>query len=153
MTTATVAKTRRVRYSTWTWSYGALDTAALSRIDWPGVVKVRRLDRMPQTSWSPKRERQYEHIKESLEDRGTNEDEAEEIAARTVNKERARHRETKQASRTSIDDISSVPRGGLRSHKGSGGRTYDQLRNEARQRGIKGRSKMRKAQLEKILSR
>ncbi|HXB04381.1 MAG TPA: plasmid stabilization protein, partial [Candidatus Angelobacter sp.] len=62
---------------------------------------------MPQGSWSPKRERQYEHIKESLEDRGTNEDQAEEIAARTVNKERARRGETKQASRTSIDDISS----------------------------------------------
>jgi len=108
---------------------------------------------MPQRSWSPKRERQYEHIKESLEDRGTAEDKAEEIAARTVNKERARHGEAKQASRTSIDDISSGRRGGLRSHSGPGGRTYDQLRNEARQRGIKGRSRMRKAQLEKILSR
>jgi len=108
---------------------------------------------MPQGSWSPKRERQYEHIKESLEDRGTGEDKAEEIAARTVNKERARHGEAKEASRTSIDDISSGRRGGLRSHTGPGGRTYDQLRNEARQRGIKGRSRMRKAQLEKILSR
>jgi plasmid stabilization system protein ParE len=108
---------------------------------------------MPQSAWSSKRERQYEHIKESLEDRGTNEDKAEEIAARTVNKERARHGETRTASRTSIDDISSGRRGGLRSHKGSGGRTYDQLRNEARQRSIKGRSRMRKAQLEKILSR
>src|ERR1700681_2410987 len=108
---------------------------------------------MPQGAWSPKRERQYDHIKESLEDRGTNEEKAEEIAARTVNKERARHGEAKTASRTSIDDISSGRRGGLRSHKGSGGRTYDQLRNEARERGIKGRSKMRKSQLEKILSR
>jgi hypothetical protein len=108
---------------------------------------------MPQKAWSPKRERQYEHNKESLEDRGTNEDTAEEIAARTVNKERARHGETQQASRTSIEDISSGRRGGLRSHKGSAGRTYDQLRNEARQRGIKGRSRMRKAQLEKILGR
>lgn len=108
---------------------------------------------MPQSAWSPKRERQYEHIKESLEDRGTNEDKAEEIAARTVNKERARHGEAKEASRTSIDDISSGRRGGLRSHKGSGGRTYDQLRNEARERGIKGRSKMDKSQLEKLLSR
>jgi len=108
---------------------------------------------MPQGSWSPKRERQYEHIKESLEDRGTGEDKAEEIAARTVNKERARHGEAREASRTSIDDISSGRRGGLRSHTGPGGRTYDQLRNEARQRGIKGRSRMRKAQLEKILSR
>jgi plasmid stabilization system protein ParE len=108
---------------------------------------------MPQNAWSPKRERQYEHIKESLEERGTNEDKAEEIAARTVNKERARHGETKEASPTSIDDISSGRRGGLRSHKGSGGRTYDQLRNEARERGIKGRSRMRKDQLEKVLGR
>jgi plasmid stabilization system protein ParE len=108
---------------------------------------------MPQNAWSPKRERQYEHIKESLEERGTNEDKAEEIAARTVNKERARHGETKEASPTSIDDISSGRRGGLRSHKGSGGRTYDQLRNEARERGIKGRSRMRKHQLEKVLAR
>jgi plasmid stabilization system protein ParE len=142
-----------VRYSTWTWSYGALDTAALSRIDWPGVVKERRFDQMPQSAWSPKRERQYEHIKESLEESGTNEDKAEEIAARTVNKERARHGETKQASRTSVDDISSARRGGLRSHSGPGGRTYDQLRNEAKARGIKGRSKMRKSQLEKVLGR
>jgi plasmid stabilization system protein ParE len=108
---------------------------------------------MPQNAWSPKRERQYEHIKESLEERGTNEDKAEEIAARTVNKERARHGETKEASPTSIDDISSGRRGGLRSHKGSGGRTYDQLRNEARERGIKGRSRMHKDQLEKVLGR
>jgi plasmid stabilization system protein ParE len=108
---------------------------------------------MPQNAWSPKRERQYEHIKESLEQRGTEEDKAEEIAARTVNKERARHGETKEASPTSINDISSGRRGGLRSHKGSGGRTYDQLRNEANERGIKGRSRMRKAQLEKVLSR
>src|SRR5438270_4484753 len=108
---------------------------------------------MPQSAWSPKRERQFEHIKEGLRERGTNEDKAEEIAARTVNKERARHGETKEASRTSIKDISSGRRGGLRSHKGSGGRTYDQLRNEARQRGIKGRSKMNKRELEKRLSR
>ena len=108
---------------------------------------------MPQSAWSDKRERQYEHIKESLEDRGTGEDKAEEIAARTVNKERARHGETKEASRTSIDDISSGRRGGLRSHSGSGGRTYDQLRNEARQRGIKGRSRMNKRELERVLSR
>src|SRR3954447_3577239 len=108
---------------------------------------------MPQRAWSPKRERQYEHIKEGLEQRGTGEDKAEEIAARTVNKERARHGEAKVASRTSVEDISSGRRGGLRSHRGSGGRTYDQLRNEARKRGIKGRSKMNKAQLEKVLSR
>lgn len=108
---------------------------------------------MPQRAWSNKRERQYEHIKEGLLDRGTGEDKAEEIAARTVNKERARHGETKEASRTSVDDISSGRRGGLRSHHGSGGRTYDQLRNEAKQRGIKGRSRMNKEQLEKVLSR
>jgi plasmid stabilization system protein ParE len=108
---------------------------------------------MPQNAWSPKRERQYEHIKEGLQERGTAENKAEEIAARTVNKERARHGETKEASRTSINDISSGRRGGLRSHKGSGGRTYDQLRNEARERGIKGRSRMRKDQLEKVLGR
>ena len=108
---------------------------------------------MPQNAWSPKRERQYEHIKEGLVERGEGEDKAEEIAARTVNKERARHGETKEASRTSIDDISSGRRGGLRSHSGSGGRTYEQLRNEARERGVKGRSRMSKAELEETLSR
>jgi plasmid stabilization system protein ParE len=108
---------------------------------------------MPQRAWSPKRERQYEHIKEGLEERGTPDDKAEEIAARTVNKERARAGETRQASRTSIDDISSGRRGGLRSHSGSRGRTYDQLRNEARERGVKGRSKMTKAELERALPR
>lgn len=108
---------------------------------------------MPVNAWSPKRERQYEHIKEGLEERGTSEDTAEEIAARTVNKERARAGEAKEASRTSIDDISSGRRGGLRSHSGSGGRTYDQLRNEAKDRGIKGRSTMTKAQLERALER
>jgi plasmid stabilization system protein ParE len=106
---------------------------------------------MPQNAWSPKRERQYEHIKGSLEERGTNEDKAEEIAARTVNKERARSGEAKEASRTSIQDISSERRGGLRSHTGSGGRTYDQLRNEARERGIKGRSRMTKAELQRAV--
>jgi len=108
---------------------------------------------MPQQAWSAKRERQYEHIKEGLEDRGTPEGTAEEIAARTVNKERARHGEAKERSRTSVDDLSSGRRGGLRSHRGSGGRTYDQLRNEARQRGIRGRSRMNKSQLERALAR
>src|SRR5437588_7649544 len=102
--------------------------------------------------WTSRRERQYEHIKEGLEQRGRDEDEAEEIAARTVNKERARQGEARESSRTSVDDISSGRRGGLRSHSGSKGRTYDQLRNEARQRGIHGRSKMNKAQLEKALA-
>jgi hypothetical protein len=108
---------------------------------------------MPQQAWSQKRERQYEHIKEGLVDRGRNEDTAEEIAARTVNKERARAGEARTASRTSTDDISSGRRGGLRSHKGSGGRTYDQLYNEARQRGVPGRSRMNKQELERALSR
>jgi plasmid stabilization system protein ParE len=108
---------------------------------------------MPQDAWSPKRERQYEHIKEGLLERGDDKEKAEEIAARTVNKERAQHGETKEASRTSIEDLSPGRRGGLRSHSGSGGRTYDQLRNEAKQRGIKGRSKMNKSQLESVLSR
>ena len=108
---------------------------------------------MPQEAWNDKREPQYALILEGLLERGTGEDKAEEIAARTVNKERARHGETKEASRSSIDDISSGRRGGLRSHRGSGGRTYDQLRNEAKERGIRGRSRMNKAQLEKVLSR
>ena len=108
---------------------------------------------MPQRAWSNKRERQYEHIKEGLLDRGTDEGKAEEIAARTVNKERARHGEAREASPTSIHDISPGRRGGLRSHRGSGGRTYDRLRNEAKQRGIKGRSRISKAELEEVLSR
>jgi plasmid stabilization system protein ParE len=108
---------------------------------------------MPQNAWSPKRERQYEHIKESLQERGRDEALAEEIAARTVNKERAREGEAREYSPTSVRDISSARRGGLRSHSGSGGRTYDQLRNEARQRGIKGRFRMTKAELERALSR
>src|SRR5690242_21402501 len=108
---------------------------------------------MPQRAWSNKRERQYEHIKEGLRERGAGEETAEEIAARTVNKERARHGEAREASPTSLRDISSGRRGGLRSHRGSGGRTYDQLRNEAKQRGIKGRSRMNKEQLERVLSR
>jgi hypothetical protein len=102
---------------------------------------------MPQGAWSAKRERQYEHIKEGLLDRGTSEDKAEEIAARTVNKERARAGEAREASRTSIDDISSGRRGGLRSHEGPGGRTQRQLYAEARRKGIKGRSRMNKAEL------
>ena len=108
---------------------------------------------MPQQAWSKKRERQYEHIKEGLEERGRSEDTAEEIAARTVNKERARSGESEQASRTSTDDISSGRRGGLRSHQGSGGRTKDQLYDEAKDKGVKGRSKMTKAQLEKAVGR
>ena len=85
-------------------------------------------------AWSEKRERQYEHIKEGLLDRGEGEDTAEEIAARTVNKERARAGEARESSRTSTDDISSGRRGGLRSHRGPGGRTRDQLYNEAQEK-------------------
>ena len=108
---------------------------------------------MPQQAWSPKRERQYEHIKEGLLERGRGEELAEEIAARTVNKERARSGEALEASRSSVEDISSGRRGGLRSHSGSAGRTYAQLRNEARQRNLPGRSSMTKAQLERALAR
>src|SRR4051795_3468489 len=108
---------------------------------------------MPQRAWTNKRERQYEHIKEGLKERGRSSDVAEEIAARTVNKERARAGEAKEASRSSTKDISSGRRGGLRSHKGPGGRTRDQLYNEAREKGIEGRSKMTKAQLERAVGR
>ena len=108
---------------------------------------------MPQQAWSKKRERQYRHIKSGLKKRGESEDTAEEIAARTVNKERARSGEAKQSSRSSTKDISSGRRGGLRSHKGPGGRTKAQLYNEAKQKGVKGRSKMTKAQLERAVGR
>jgi hypothetical protein len=108
---------------------------------------------MPQEQWSAKRERQYEHIKKSEKDQGRSEDLAEEIAARTVNKERARAGETEEASRSSTDDISSGRRGGLRSGGGPKGRTYDQLYNEAKRKGIKGRSRMNKAQLERAVGR
>jgi hypothetical protein len=108
---------------------------------------------MPQRAWSDKRERQYEHIKEGELDRGVNEDTAEEIAARTVNKERARAGEAKQVSRTSVQDLSSSRRGGLRSHKGPGGRTFDQLYAEAKRKNVAGRSTMNKAQLERAVGR
>jgi len=102
---------------------------------------------------SPKRERQYKHVKASAKKRGASTDRAEEIAARTVNKERARSGEAKTASRSSVDDMSSSRRGGKRSHSGAAGRTRAQLYNEAKKRNIKGRSTMTKAQLEKALSR
>jgi plasmid stabilization system protein ParE len=108
---------------------------------------------MPMQQWSPKRERQYEHIKEGLLERGEGEDTAEQIAARTVNKERARHGESQTASRVSTDDISSGRRGGLRSHRGPGGRTKSQLYNEARERNVAGRSKMTKEQLARAVGR
>jgi len=107
---------------------------------------------MPQQAWSAKRERQYEKIKKSAKKRGISTDRAEEIAARTVNKERARTGEAKQRSRTSTDDISSGRRGGLRSHSGAQGRTKEQLYADAKRAGIKGRSRMTKAQLLKALS-
>ena len=93
---------------------------------------------------SSKRERQYEHIKKSAEDRGESTSRAKEIAARTVNKERARSGESKSSSRSSTQDMSSGRRGGQRSGKGSQGPTRDQLYNEARQRGIEGRTNMNK---------
>ena len=98
-----------------------------------------------------KRERQYEHIKASEKKRGVGDERAKEIAARTVNKERARAGESRTASRSSTHDISSGRRGGLRSHQGAQGRTYAQLYNEAKQRNIKGRSAMNKEQLQNAL--
>ena len=101
-----------------------------------------------------KRARQYEHIKESQLERGTGEGRAEEIAARTVNKERARSGESARRSRSSVKDISSGRRGGLRSGTNRPrGRTREQLYNEARDLGIEGRSNMNKAQLERAVSR
>jgi len=109
---------------------------------------------MPQQAWSKKRERQYEHIKDSLEDRGASEDKAEEIAARTVNKERARSGEAKQSSRLSRTDVSSGRRGGLRSGTNRPkGRTKEQLYNEAKRMGVEGRSKMTKDQLQRAVDR
>ncbi|MFE5808687.1 plasmid stabilization protein [Streptomyces sp. NPDC056491] len=105
---------------------------------------------MPRGS-SPKRERQYEHVKESAEQRGASTERAKEIAARTVNKERARSGESKTASRSSTQDMSSSRRGGQRSHSGVQGPTKEQLYDEAKQRGIDCRSKMDKAELERAL--
>jgi hypothetical protein len=108
---------------------------------------------MSPEAWNAKRERQYDHIKEGLEERGRDEDTAEEIAARTVNKERARAGESEESSPTSTEDMSSGRRGGLRSGKGSGGRTRDQLYEEARRKGVEGRSKMNKSELERAVGR
>ena len=109
---------------------------------------------MPQQAWSAKRERQYEHIKSGLKERGTSEDKAEEIAARTVNKERARSGEARESSRLSRTDMSSSRRGGLRSGTNRAkGRTRDQLYEEAKDRGIEGRSKMNKEQLQRAVDR
>ena len=108
---------------------------------------------MPQKQWSKKRERQYEHVKSGLKGRGYKEDTAEEIAARTVNKERARSGEADQKSKSSTNDISAGRRGGKRSGSGPGGRTKDQLYAEAKRKGIKGRSTMNKRELEKAVGR
>lgn len=108
---------------------------------------------MTPKEWSAKRERQYEKIKESQLDSGKSTGEAEEIAARTVNKERARSGEAKQASKSSTEDMSSSRRGGQRSHSGAQGRTKDQLYAEAQRKNIEGRSTMTKAELEKALDR
>ena len=105
---------------------------------------------MPRGS-SPKRERQYEHIKEGELQRGVPQQRAEEIAARTVNKERARSGESRTASKASLDDTASSERGGKRSHQGPGGPTYRQLYAEAQRRNVKGRSMMRKAELARRL--
>jgi hypothetical protein len=106
---------------------------------------------MPQQSWSGKRRRQYAHIKDGLTDRGYAEDTAEEIAARTVNKERARNGEAQQASPLSTQDLSSGRRGVLRSHRGAGGRTKAQLYADARRLGIRGRSRMTKDELRRAV--
>ena len=106
---------------------------------------------MPQQAWSNKRERQYEHVKESAKERGTSTKRAKEIAARTVNKERARSGEARESSRLSREDISSGRRGGLRSRSGRtgghSGQTKEQLYNQAKRLNIKGRSRMNKRQL------
>jgi len=109
---------------------------------------------VPQKQWSAKRERQYEHVKDSAKERGASTKRAKEIAARTVNKERARTGEAKSSSRSSRQDISSGRRGGLRSGRsGPRGRTKEQLYNEAKRLNIKGRSKMNKAQLQRAVDR
>lgn len=103
---------------------------------------------MPQSKWSRKRERQYQHIKQSVEARGKDEQLAERIAAATVNKDRARAGESETSSPSSLREPSPERRGGQRSHTGAAGRTRDELYREAIKRGIKGRSKMTKAELE-----
>ncbi len=109
---------------------------------------------MPRDEWTRKQERKYEHIKRSQKKRGSSDRRAKEIAARTVQKERARTGQARTRSRTSVRDISSSRRGGIRSGtRGPRGRTREQLYNEARQLGIKGRSRMNKAQLQRAVDR
>ena len=105
---------------------------------------------MPE-AWNEKRERQYQHIKDGQLDKGVPEDEAEEIAARTVNKTRAQQGESEEASRTSLEDKSPSERGGERSHSGAKGRTKEQLYEDARRQGVEGRSTMTKDELEDAL--
>lgn len=108
---------------------------------------------MPQQAWGKKRERQYEHVKQSQQKQGRGEDTAEEIAARTVNKERARSGESRQRSRVSTKDVSPGHRGGKRSGHGPGGRTKAQLYEDAKRKGVRGRSSMSKAELQKAVGR
>ena len=110
---------------------------------------------MPQQAWNKKQERQYQHIKQQTMERGSSEERAEEIAARTVNKDRAQRGQARQQSKTSVQDIPPQRRGGIRSGTGSGpgGRTKQQLYDDARRQNIQGRSKMTKAELEKALKR
>jgi hypothetical protein len=110
---------------------------------------------MPQKAWSAKRERQYKHIKSSAKQDGASNDRAEELAARIVNKNRAQAGESKQASKTSVNDKSPQSRGGQRAHRPNGpkGPTRDQLYNEAKKKNIKGRSTMTKAQLAKAVGK
>ena len=109
---------------------------------------------MPQKAWSAKRERQYEHIKESEQEQGRSTERAKEIAARTVNKERARTGEARESSRTSREDMSSGRRGGQRSGTNRPkGRTKEQLYNEAKRMNLKGRSRMNKQQLQRAVDR
>lgn len=110
---------------------------------------------MPQQTWTRKEERQYEHVRQGAEQRGSGHERAKEIAARTVNKDRARSGHAEQRSKTSVEDVSPEHRGGKRSGKrqGPGGRTKAQLYQDARRANIKGRSAMTKQQLQDALSR
>lgn len=110
---------------------------------------------MPQEAWNKKQERQYQHIKQQAMERGSSTSRAEEIAARTVNKQRAQEGRSRQQSRTSTHDIPAQRRGGIRSGRGygPGGRTKQQLYNDAKRQNVKGRSKMTKAELEAALTR